>query len=48
MVLFFEDFFPYDDYQEELLDVKLELIEDDYLKQYIVADYQNQRLLKEK
>jgi hypothetical protein len=36
----------------EVLDVKLEmrleLIEDEYLMQYIVLDYRNQRLWKEK
>jgi hypothetical protein len=34
--------------REDLLDVILELIEDEYLMQHIVFDYRNRRLLKEK
>jgi hypothetical protein len=30
------------------LEMRLELIEDEYLMQYIVVDYQNQRYWKEK
>jgi len=56
MVLFLGDFFQLnvllvDDHREYLmviLEMILELIEDDYLMQHIVFDYQNRRLLKEK
>jgi hypothetical protein len=57
MMLFVGDFFQLndhflvDDYQEYLmviLEMTVELIEDDYLMQHIVFDYQNRRLLKEK